>query len=645
MDKMNKTIDGVRLRASSFGPLAILFTTLVISAAIVTPAVAADDDSFEGQFVIGYRFVDTDGAEGKYRQHFGLEEGVRLFGLRFNLQPESDFLDRLDLDLDHLGGDPYESLHFAARKYGAYRFELDRRKSNYSYEDVILPLEQAEPGLAVAGDFHTWDVDRVHDRALFEARLNDRTVLDVTFDRYTRHGESTTVFDLQRDEFELDRPIDESLDEFGVALQFDLGKITLVLDERIRDFENASNVFLPGRSLGEDPEDTSIVDFYFLDQPTDLESQQHTLRLQGRPSKRVSISASASLQELDLETFADERAGGTDFRGQPFDTETAGPGRIERDAELFDVDFSFLVTTRLALVAGVRSYSLDQDGISSFEEFVGGQLWDLETTGFELGVEFAVIDGLTIGGGLLQEERDSEFALFEGASDSGAELHGESTDLTGLFASVTYQPIQELTIQLHLEDSSIDDPFTTASPTDRERVKLKLRYRNDNGLYATASYRGYDRENTTSGWKSNVDHVDLRFGYRLESWDVSLGVAQIDNDRSIDQNVVTLPGFLGGQEFLYPIFFDSDAEFVDARVAWERGGRGGGGPRIEALFRSYDNDGSFARERDDFRLTAEIPLPKNYLLYGSLRSIDYSEVRGFNDYDAEIAELGFGYRF
>ncbi len=641
-----KMIDCLQFRASSLRPGSLpLLLTLLLCLAGGPAVVAAEDDTFDGQFVIGYRFVDTDGAEGKYRQHFGLEEGVRLFGLRFNLKPKSDFLDRLELDLDHLGGDPYESMHFAARKYGAYRFQLDRRKSNYSYEDLILPVEQTVPELSAAGDFHTWDVDRVHDRALFEARLNDRTVLDVTFDRYTRHGESTTVYDLQRDEFEMDRPIDESLDEFGVALQFDLGKVTLVLDERIRDFENASHVFLPGRSLGEDPEDASIVDFYFLDQPTDLESNQHTLRLQGRPSKRMSISASASFQELDLETFADERGAGTDFRGQPFETETSGPGRIERDAELFNVDFSFLVTNRLALVAGVRSYSLDQDGSSSFEEFVGGQLWDLETTGFEFGVEFAVVDGLTIGGGVLQEERDSEFALFEGTSGSGADLHGESTDLTGLFASVTYQPMKELTLELHLEDSSIDDPFTTASPTDRERLRLKVRYQNDSGLYATASYRGYDRENTTSGWTSNVDHLDLRFGYRLDSWDLSLGVAQIDNDRSIDQNVVTLPGFMGGQEFLFPVFFDSDAEFIDARVAWEQGGRGSGGARVEALFRSYDNDGSFARERDDFRVTAEIPLPKNYLLYGSLRSVDYSEVRGFNDSHAEIAELGFGYRF
>ena len=606
---------------------------------------AAEDEKLGGQFVIGYRFVDTDGSEGKYRQHLGLEEGVRLFGLRFHLEPDSDLLDRVDLRLDHLGGDPYESMHFGARKYGAYRFELDRRKSTYFYEDFILSVNDTEPGLAEAGDFHTWDVDRVHDRALFEARLSDRVLLDLSFDRYTRSGESTTVFDIQRDEFELDRPIDESLDEFGAALQIDLGKVTLVLDERVRDFENASHIFLPGRSLGDDPEDAAILDFYFLDQPTDLETRQHTLRLNGRPSKRFSIAASASRQQIDLETLADERAGGTGFNGRPFETSAQGPGRVERDADLFDVDLSFLVTPRLALVAGVRSYSLEQDGSFALDDEAGGQVWDLETTGVDLGLELAVTDDLTIGGGLVHEQRDAGFVTFEEGSGSGLPLHEESTDLTGVFASVTYEPIAQLTLDLHVEDSSIDDAFTDASPTDRERIKLRVRYRNETGFYATASYRGYERENSRSGWSSSVDHLDLRIGYRVESWDFSLGGATLDNDHSILQTVTTLPGFGGGQIFPYPIFFESDAEFVDARVAWQQGGSGSGGPRIEAVLRSFENDGSFARERDDFRLTAEIPLPKNYLLYGSFRTVDYSDVRTLNDYEADVAELGFGYRF
>jgi len=111
--------------------------------------------------------------------------------------------------------------------------------------------------LDAEGDFTSFNVDRVRDHAKFDLTLTPRASLDFDFNRYTRTGDSTTQLDIQREIFELDRPINEINNEFGVAFQYRWDKVALVLQEQIRDFENAYEVFLPGSTDGTNPDNDS----------------------------------------------------------------------------------------------------------------------------------------------------------------------------------------------------------------------------------------------------------------------------------------------------------------------------------------------------------------------------------------------------
>jgi hypothetical protein len=55
--------------------------------------------------------------------------------------------------------------------------------------------------------------------------------------------------------------------------------------------------------------------------------------------------------------------------------------------------------------------------------------------------------------------------------------------------------------------------------------------------------------------------------------------------------------------------------------------------------RTYENRGSYALDRDDDRLYAEIGLTDAYGLVVSYRQVDYTE-DAFDAYDAGILELG-----
>ena len=595
---------------------------------------AAQEDTVSGEVVVGWRFASTDGAEGKYRQHVNLDEGARLFKIDFDYRPSSDFADLVELNVDSLGGEPYEQIDFEVRKFGSYRFDFGRRKSEYFYEDLLLPAESVDPRTSNGGDFHHFDFERVRDFAALELQLRPRTRLDVRFDRFSKDGESTTVLDVSRDEFELDQPLSEEMDQISVALQHGFERATLVVEETYRTYDNTREIFLPGQSEGENP-GPAILDFYFLDQPVDSRANRHSVRLNAKPRDDLIVRAAAQIETLDLDFDAAERGKGISFSGAPLAFDDRGQGDVSRDFELFDVDVSWLLNDRLALVGGVRRHQLDQDGQVDFPGSDAQRSWDVDTTAADVGLEIAATADLTVTVGLLQEERDAS-EILEG------EAHEVSTEHTGGFVTAQWRPSKALKVGATYENSSYDDPFTLASPTDRDRLRLNVRYRSEQGAFVQGTYLLQETDNGNSDWQVDYDSFTVRGGVRRGDLEISAGYAFIDVERSVDQTVTTLPGFGGGQQFAFPVFFVSDADFFDLRVRYRVSER----VQIGAEGRVYDNSGSFATERDDLRAFAEIELGEGYLLHLRYRDLDYSEdAYGLNDYTAEIFELGVGYRF
>lgn len=611
---------------------ALLAAALLAAAA--APATAQEaSDGFSGSFLIGVRSVDVGGAERKFREDYDLDDGPRLFEFRLDLSPAGGLAggaaDRLFVDASNLGGDPYETLAFGLEKDGAYDFRYDRRTSSYFYEDVILPPALADVRGSTGGDFHHFDFTRVHDRASLDVDLTEAASFHFGLDRFTKEGEATTTLDLSRDEFELDQVIDESLNDYVGSFQYAWDKVTLVLEERVRDYENLVEIFLPGFSLGENPTGASL-DFYFLDRPVDLQGNRHTARVLARPTPRFEVRLSAALDRADLDTEAAERSQGTAFNGEPLATDVAGSGEIERDVDFFDLDLTYRLTGRLALTAGAHRHDLEQEGAMRFET-ANASRWEVRTTGGEAGLQVLVSPTLTVSGGVAVESRDVDFAW---SADGAGEEGSERTDREGFFADLAWRPSTAFQLTVAAEDNSFDDPFTLASPTDRRRYRANARYRWGNGLSLSGVYQLQDVENDNSGWTADADRLALRLGWGREGLDLSLGWAAIDVEREIDRLV--------NGTVLFPIDYQADLDVIDGRVRWaidERWAVGGS-------FRTYDNEGSFALAHDDYRGWVEAGWGDGYLARVGYRTVEYDEDRfDFDDYDADVAEFAVGYRW
>lgn len=591
--------------------------------------------ALQGRVSLGIRSVDVGGADNKFREDVNLDDGARIFDLAVTYVPPAgsqELIDRLELSASNLGGDPFENIHFGAQKFGAYRLNIDRRKSDYFYEDTILPSALATVTASNSGDHHHFDFERIRDTADLDIDLSARTKLNLGLEHTTRIGNSTTTLDIVRDEFELDRPIDESMNEFNVGVQHAWDKITLIFDEQARDFANATDIFLPGASSGENTTDPSELFYFSVDQAYDFRSRGHSLRVLARPTQRTDIQAAWHRETLDLDLTAHEISSGIDFAGAPVATDINGQSAIARDIDVHQIDASFDLTGRLRLTAAMTRRALDQNGSTLFGADQGLGRWDTDSTGFELGLALAVAESVVVSFGASAEDRDIDFS-----HDFEAELDENTSDTSrdGYFARLEYHGGQGLTLSASLEDNSIDDPFTLGSPTSSDRVKLSTRYDWRNGLGISASYRRSRLENDNSLWTADTDQGDLRLNFRTERVELSAGYSLVDLKRDIDQLVTG-----GTRQDLFGIHYAARARFLDSSVRWQLNDR----IDLGGSLRTYDNDGSYPLARDDFRAFLALDLGASYLAQIVYRNVDYVEDT-FDDYDADIVELQFGLRW
>jgi len=603
-------------------------------AVAMAPAVAQQAPAsvaLTGSVKLGVRNVDVDGTETKYREDVNLDDGGRVFGVQLSyVAPTGEApVDRVELDAANLGGDPFESMHLGVRKYGAYDLRLDRRRSEYFYDDTILPAAVASVSGSTGGDFHTFDFERIRSTAALDVDLSPATRVSLGLENQTRTGDSTTTLTVERDEFDLEKPLDESLNTVTVGVRHSWERVTLIVDEHVRDFENTSELLLPGASAGRNPADTAELQFFRFDQSYDFASRSHALRVLATPAERVDLEAGWRLEDLELDLQGDEQISGTSAAGAPFATARSGPGKVDRDVEIADVELGFALTERVRLVGAARRSTLEQRGDLALSANVGASAWDVSTEGYELGAELALSPIVTVAAGWSSESRS---AIYGWSFDADAAGTDRDTDRTGYFARLMLHLAKGLELTASVEDDSIDDPFTLASPTSSTRYKATARWRWSNGLSLAANYRNTDVDNDVSDWLADTEQADVRLIYQRERLQVSGGYTRVDLERRVEQAVAA-----GTRVTVFPIDYTAESSFRDASARWQLNDRF----TLGGDLRAYENRGSFSLTRDDLRVFLDMRMGDDYLLQVAYRDLDYVE-DAYDAYDAGILELAFG---
>jgi hypothetical protein len=607
---------------------ALLLLVLLYSA--VSPLLASAADDISAHVEVGIRDVNVSGDRNKYRQQIDLDDGVRLFELGLRYAPDETkqtnpaVPDLVTVDAFGLGGDPYQNARLEIRRYGRYRFRYEHRKSDYFYQDLLIRPEQINIESSNEGDLHHFDFERTTDSANFELQLTDRAKLLVAYDRYQKNGDSTTVLDIQREEFELDNPIDQALEVFDFGLSYAWDKVTLSYNERWRDFSSDLSISSAGVSEGLDLSGPTAVDFFTLDQNYDYASREHQLGVLVRPSERWNLQLDLFNSELDMDVDSFEDALGIDFANLPFRTQDRNVGESKRDTNQFYLSVSYAISDGLRLVGNVREQRLDQDAASTGVPGTGLGDWRIDNNRIGLGVEAAPSKAWTVSAGWSRQRRQAQYGLSE----------KETARNAGYWLQVLHRSSIRMQWRLSIEDNSIDNAFTTASATDARRFRLRGRYRWDMGLVLSVSLLRREHENQRSDWQSDTQQSVVKIAYIGDKLTLSLDHTWLDYDRSIAQ--VVTGGF---RQDLFNIANRADTKYWDASIQWALNEKWD----LTASHRDYRNSGNFDTDRDDTRMELGLALSKRYRLYLRYRHTSFAEPPAEN-FTANIVELAVGYR-
>jgi opacity protein-like surface antigen len=593
-----------------------------------------EDDTIYGNFRIGYRMVDTSGADFKYQEDINLDTGLRLFDFSFHYIPSTKFknlFDRIDLDIYNFGGEPFETLGLTIQKSGKYKFKYDHKKSTYFYHD----LYEASGGTLY--DPLTFNFERITDSILFKMSFGKYVDFHLNFDRYTKKGESNPTLDVNRIEFELDEPVKEESNELALGLDVHLQRYSFLFEEKIHKYENTNSLFLPGYADGgPGARYPSSLSYFTLNQPYTFWKYTHTLKLMARPLDNLLINAAGQIGDQDMDLSYSEDSDGIDYTGVPFTESFSGQGTFNRKITMGDFDLTYLMWNKIALVGAVRYHKFEQDGTLTIDGSDESMALNFETLTFEGGLQYQFNPKLVATLGFRYETRDLE----------GAETVTNETESirSGFFGNVKWDFRQSFKLTLDYQRSYFDGPYTLISPIlfDRFRATAKGNIKEFN---YSASYL-FDKsknEIPSERYISDKNQLNLRAGYSKDKFRLSAGYALIDVEHRSDRIIDYPPSWSGpAGTFPWSIRYSGESHLIDGSLSLKVADQW----NIGCYGNIYSNKGFWEISRTTVKAYVEYVFTNGFATQLGYRYVNFEEKdSGFNDYTASILEVSFGYRW
>jgi opacity protein-like surface antigen len=606
---------------------------LGFSLAFSSPAEKEEAKNLNGNLLFGYRFVDTNGTIERYKQDINLDEGLRLFNFSLQILPNDTFknlFDRIDIDMNNFGGDPYETFRLAVHKTGKYRFQYNRRKSTYFYADQYMPDGNQ------LYDPLTFDFDRTMDNISFKLDVSKNVDFYANFDRYGKKGQSVVTMDMDRIEYEFDKPIDEDYREIALGVDFHIQKYSFVFEEKIMDYKNANSLFLPGYADGgEGASYPSSLNLFTLDQPYDLKTYTHTFKATARPVDRLLVKGYAQISDLDMDLTYSEEADGVNYIGRLFMYDSSGEGSFDRNIQLYDVDVTYLLFDKLAVIGSFRYQNFDQDGFLTIDGEKEQTTLGYNNRAIEAGLEYQFSPRMALSAGYRNDRRN-----LDGLETVAYEDH---TTQNGLFGNFKWDVSQKFNITADYQFGDYDNPYTLISPTSFHRFRLTAKA-NVEAFYFSGSYLWNKSRSEVLDdlFNSTRNQLSLRAGYHSEKVKIFGGYSLIDVEHKGDRTVVYPPGFNGAGEFLWEILYEGKSNLLDASLSVELESSW----RIGGYTNYYWNRGFWEIDRFTLKAYVEYLLSNGLVTQLGYRYVDFKEnLSGYNDYSANIVEISFGYRW
>ena len=201
------------------------------------------EKAVSGTIDFGYRWVPRlAGNEHVYRSIVNLGEGPKLFGTNLSFRsPRPHLFDRLDLQANSWGGEPYSTLRLDASREGVWALGLHYRSLDYFN---MLP-SFANPLLGLGSELSQNGRDMK--RRLFDAQLdvfpNRRVAPFFHYSRTAGTGPGLTTFVGTGNEYLVNTRFDDAVDLFRGGTRLNFSRLNLTLEAGGSRFRDDQRVF------------------------------------------------------------------------------------------------------------------------------------------------------------------------------------------------------------------------------------------------------------------------------------------------------------------------------------------------------------------------------------------------------------------
>ncbi|RMG50553.1 MAG: hypothetical protein D6723_12055 [Acidobacteria bacterium] len=486
----------------------------------------------------GTRWRDFDGNEDVYRSHVNLGNGVKLLSSSFELRaPESGgrLFDSVNLNLDHWGGDPYNTARLRVKKNLWYDFQYHYQKidsfnsipqfANPLFTEAVRRKIGARQASGTVLGQHSFDLSR----RLQSARLDlfphaPRLQVHLRYARNSISGPAFITVNMGGDEFLINRRVKNSTNDYAFGVDLSLWKVTIGFEQGFRRFKDDRGNTLPGTfSLGNSPDLlfdfqqiflTAFRRFYFVrgSIPTTR------LAVSSRRLRRLAFTARLYYSDADVD-YAYARV----FSGMVLNRETflfasrglgANRAKPRRPHLIADGTMRLRLGRRFAVSETFRGTHFVIAGATTFgEQFTNFDAPEEQVTVEQASFrreflnafmnrvqgDYALTDRLIVRAGYRFEhrrtflqERDRQSirsSIFGPEPPFDFEPRDEETtqNTHTLFAGLSYRWRRRLRLSFDYENGGHLTSFTRVEPRDYQRGRMRIQFRPSDRWSFTAS--------------------------------------------------------------------------------------------------------------------------------------------------------------
>lgn len=607
-----------------------------------------DNTRVNGLFRVGYRAVDVDGRQAKFREDIDLDDGPRLLDSRLIFTPadpsEERLFDRAVVEASGLGGDPYERWGFNVFKAGAYRFELDNRTTDFFWD--------------VTGEPHAWDLTRTNTDGSLSTTPFDGMEFHVNFGRWRQDRFRETTRDLSRDEFAFDEPLDQDASYWGGGARWTIEQTGTLLfyEQEFRSFTDNGGFggtdtdgFNPGEAF---------VDFLEQKEVRSVDAPVGRGGIMQRAlDGRVTINADFLYSNQTLGFDFSRVWEGLNFAELPVEAEETAFGTAGRLVRHANASIAAEVHPMITVTGRYRHRTFDQSGGSfsreaeffPLTEILSGSNtrflseYEIDHNQFTGGVEVQPDPRMTVFGEVGMTSRDQSFRHFTDG-ELGFE-ESEETETTAFLVGGSVRPDPRVSVRATYDRGDIDDGFTRITPTQTDNVKVRVKATPREGVQLSGHITFRDVSNDLSEYtlESRSYGAAVTYSYEDRAW-VTGSFTRNDLETSVPVR------------FVFPFFgnfVQEDAPYesednvftvaTDATVSDE--------VPLE-LFGSVsylDSTGTVPLDWYDVRFGGRYALPRGFFFELEGRFLEYQEdtelPSAIEDYEANIFTVSVGFDF